>query len=64
MDRGYLPLKKRWCQWLRTVILATQEAEIRKMAVQSQSRQIGCETLSKKTHHKKLEALSSNPSAS
>jgi hypothetical protein len=36
------------------VILATQEAEIRRIAVQSQPRQIVRETLSqKKTHHKK-----------
>jgi hypothetical protein len=25
-----------WCQWLTAIILATQEAEIRKIAVQSQ----------------------------
>jgi hypothetical protein len=31
------------------VILATQEAEIRKITVQSQPRQIVCETLSRKT---------------
>jgi hypothetical protein len=30
------------------VILATQEAEIRRMVVQSQARQTVCETLSKK----------------
>jgi hypothetical protein len=34
------------------VILATQEAEIRRMAVQSQPRQIVHETLSPKTLHK------------
>jgi hypothetical protein len=51
------------------VILATQEAEIRRITVQSQSRQIVCETLSHKTLHKtragewlKVKALSSNPS--
>jgi hypothetical protein len=33
------------CQWLTPVILATQKAEIR-IAVQSQPRQIVCETLS------------------
>jgi hypothetical protein len=34
---------------LRPVILATQEAEIRRIAVQSQPRQIVCELLSQKT---------------
>jgi hypothetical protein len=34
------------------VILATQEAEIRRIEVQSQPRQIVCETLSQKTLHK------------
>jgi hypothetical protein len=33
--------------------LATQEAEIRRIAVQSQPRQIVRETLSQKYHHKK-----------
>jgi hypothetical protein len=33
------------------VILATQEAEIRRIAVQSQPGQIVPETLSQKTHH-------------
>jgi hypothetical protein len=33
-------------QWLTPAILATQEAEIRKIVVQSQSGQIVCETLS------------------
>jgi hypothetical protein len=32
---------------------ATQEAEIRRIKVQSQPRQIVFETLSQKTHHKK-----------
>jgi hypothetical protein len=42
------------CQWLIPVILATQEAEIRRTAVQSQARQIVHETLSQeKTLHKK-----------
>jgi hypothetical protein len=51
------------------VILATQEAEIRRITVQSQSRQIEGETLSEKNHHKiglvewlKVKALSSNSS--
>jgi hypothetical protein len=34
------------------VILPTQEAEIRKITVRSQPRQIVCETLSRKTLHK------------
>jgi hypothetical protein len=36
-----------------SVILPTQEAEIRRIAVQSQPRQIVCKTLSQKTLHKK-----------
>jgi hypothetical protein len=35
-------------QWLTPVIPATQEAEIRRIAVRSQSRQIACKTLSQK----------------
>jgi hypothetical protein len=35
------------------VILATQEAEIRRITVQSQPGQIVCETLSRKILHKK-----------
>jgi hypothetical protein len=34
------------CRWLTPVILATQEAEIRRIVVQSQLQQIVCETLS------------------
>jgi hypothetical protein len=34
------------CQWLTPVILATQEAELRRIMFQSQPRQIACETLS------------------
>jgi hypothetical protein len=34
------------CQWLIPVILATQEAEIRRISVQSQSEQKVCKTLS------------------
>jgi hypothetical protein len=48
--RGFLA----GCQWLTPVILATQDTEIRRIVVQSQPRQIVCETLSqKKSHHKK-----------
>jgi hypothetical protein len=36
------------------VIPATQEAEIRRIKVQSQLRQIALKTLSKKTHYKKM----------
>jgi hypothetical protein len=39
--------------WLTPVILAAQEAEIRRIAVQSQPRQIVLEMLSQKSHHKK-----------
>jgi hypothetical protein len=35
-------------QWLTRVILATQEAEIRRITVQSQTGQIICETTSQK----------------
>jgi hypothetical protein len=51
------------------VLLATQEAEIRRITVRGQPRQIVFETLSQKTHHKKglvewlkVWASSSNPS--
>jgi hypothetical protein len=51
------------------IILATQKAEIRRIMVQSQPRQIVCRTLSRKTLHKKglvewlkVKALSSSPS--
>jgi hypothetical protein len=42
------------CQWFTPVILATQEAEIRRITVRSQPGQIVRETLSqKKKNHKK-----------
>jgi hypothetical protein len=55
---------------LTPVILATQEAEIRSIVVQSQPRQIVCETFSPKNPSQKkglvewlkMQALSSNPS--
>jgi predicted P-loop ATPase len=40
-------------QWLTPVILATQETEIRRMAVQSQPRQIVHKTLSRKNSSQK-----------
>jgi hypothetical protein len=40
--------------WLTPIILATQEAEIRRIAVQIQPGQIVRETLPGKTHHKKV----------
>jgi hypothetical protein len=40
------------CWWLMPVILVTQEAEIRRILVQSHPRQIVGETLSRKTLHK------------
>jgi hypothetical protein len=44
-------LKEARHQWLTPVILATQEAEIRRIAVQSQSRQIVLkDPISKKKH--------------
>jgi hypothetical protein len=40
------------CWWLRPVILATQEAAIRRIKVQSHPGQIVLKTLSRKTLHK------------
>jgi hypothetical protein len=56
-------------QWLTPVIIATQEADIRRKAVQSQPRQIVHKTLSQKTLSQKVglvewlkvKALSSSP---
>jgi hypothetical protein len=42
------------CRWLTPVILATQEAEIRRIEVQSQSKQILLETLSQKMLPEKI----------
>jgi hypothetical protein len=57
-------------KWLTPIILATQEAEIKKVSVQSQSGQTVQKTLSRKTLSQKiglvewlkLKALSSSPS--
>jgi hypothetical protein len=57
------------CQWLTSDILATQEAEIRRIAFQSQSRKIVSSSYSEKPFTKirlvewiKVKALSSSPS--
>jgi hypothetical protein len=58
-------------QWFTLIILATQEAEIRRIVVQSQPRQIAQETLSQKylslkkkrlVEWLKVKTLSSSPS--
>jgi hypothetical protein len=49
-SKDYLPAGY---QWLRPVILATQEAEIRRIVVQSQSGQIVWENLSQKNPSQK-----------
>jgi hypothetical protein len=41
-----------WHQQLTPAILATQDAEIRRIMVRTQPGQIVYETLSRKTHHK------------
>jgi hypothetical protein len=55
--------------WLMPIILATQEAEIRRIMVRRQPGQIVCKPLSQNTQHTKglvewlkVKALSSNPS--
>jgi hypothetical protein len=73
MEASFLTVKNgsyARCWWLMPVILATQEAEIRRIVAQSQLGQIVHETLSRKTLHKKKglvawlkeKALSSSPS--
>jgi hypothetical protein len=49
------PLRSVWagCWWLTPVILATQEAEIRRIMVGVQPRQIVCKTYLENTHYKK-----------
>jgi hypothetical protein len=56
------------CQWLMPIILATEGAEIRRIKVQSQSRQIVHKTISQKyptqkglVEWLKMKALTSNP---
>jgi hypothetical protein len=48
--RTYL---KAGCWWLTSIILATQEAQIRRTVVQNQSGQIVCKTLSQKKKSQK-----------
>jgi hypothetical protein len=67
-------MKKNWFiaghQWLTLIILATQKAEIRRITVKSQPRQVVHETLSRKKNFTKkglvewlkVKVLSSNPS--
>jgi hypothetical protein len=46
------------CWWLTSIILATQEAEMRRTEVQSQSRQVvPRDTTSKKTLHTQKKGL-------
>jgi hypothetical protein len=57
-----LPITKKWypakCQWFTLVILATQEAEIRRIMIQIQPGQKAYETLSRKNPSQKKGWLS------
>jgi hypothetical protein len=44
-------------QWITPVILATQETEIRRIAIRSQPGQIACEILSQKNPSQKRKGL-------
>jgi hypothetical protein len=48
------------CWWLMPVILASQEAEIKRIKVRGQPRQIVCETLSRRNPTQKRARPSSN----
>jgi hypothetical protein len=50
---SYLWWKVTRRQWPTPVLLAIQEAKVRRIAVRSQPRQIVRENLSQKNHHKK-----------
>jgi hypothetical protein len=52
MHIGFKELNEAWCWWLTPVILATQAAEIRRIEIQSQSRQI--DPILKKHNTKKV----------
>jgi hypothetical protein len=56
MKENNPPFKNQEHQWLMPIILATQQAEIKRNAVQSQPGQIVCKTLLKNTQHKKKRA--------
>jgi hypothetical protein len=48
LDKMHKTQSEAGCPWLTPVILATQEAEIRRIAIPSQPGQIVLETLSRK----------------
>jgi hypothetical protein len=50
---GIIKIVLAWCQWLKPIILTTQEAEIRRIEVQNQPRLIVYDILSQNTPHKK-----------